>query len=419
MNDQLTSPSCVYIGLGHMGRPVFDATYRYFLRNGWRVFATDIDSEKLAGLPVETAPRVPSHATLAIVGVRPQDFQALRDEACIADVVVSMMAGISCASLHAAFPAAQVIRMIPNTPCAHGAGLTPIHIAPRAEPAPRLGEILTGLGCLGPLLHVPSNDQPNYYYLGLGRILALPPSTEVFMPNDAGLFFWETLHHAFADHLSPETRALDLGCGSGLVAMGLALSGCRHLTASDVNPAHVAYAREHFARNVPVDVHARFVVSDLYDSLGDARYDLIAFNCPGWATPSDEFAPALRAASGAQYGSMFEGDRIAKRSIEEGLRRLQRGGSIVLGLNSIGNVAAVLAGTRLASGREFGLRLLGKREFPLLLYNDGWRSHRRLLEAQLEAWRHAGVSFFRRDGDRIVWTYEIVCVTDLGDGVDA
>lgn len=141
-----------------MGLPVFEATNRYFLGNGWRVLAVDRNPEKLKELPVMTETQVPRHAKLAIIGVRPQDFPALREETINAEVIVSMMAGIPCDALQAAFPDAQIIRIIPNTPCAFGVGLTPVYVQPRATPPVRLSEILTGIGCLGPLLFVAEED---------------------------------------------------------------------------------------------------------------------------------------------------------------------------------------------------------------------------------------------------------------------
>jgi hypothetical protein len=113
---------------------------------------------------------------------------------------------------------------------------------------------------------------------------------------------------------------------------------------------------------------------------------------------------------------MFEGDKIAIRSINEGLNRIRPGGSIVLGLNSIGNISDIIAQSHVADDERFGLRLIGKKEFPLSLYNKRWRMSSELLDAQLEDWRRAGVSFFRREGRQIIWTYEVVCLTDLGGG---
>lgn len=262
--------------------------------------------------------------------------------------------------------------------------------------------------------HVSLKAQTGFYYLGLGKILNLHSNTNVFMPSDAGLFFWETIHSSFVGKISPSMRALDLGCGSGFVAMGLSLFGCGHVTASDVNPTHVDYAREQFTRNVPPGSGSRFVVSDLYDALGEETFDLIAFNCPGWATPTDTFSAKIKEISEMQYYSMFEGDRIAIRSINEGLNRIRSGGSLVLGLNSIGNISEVISRSRLADNKRFTLRLIGKKDFPLLLYNEKWCKNRDLLDAQLEEWRRAGVSYFRRVGEQIIWTCEIVCITDLG-----
>lgn len=53
MHHDSPDVSCAYIGLGHMGRPVFDAIHRYFVANGWQVTAVDRDPVKFAGLTVE------------------------------------------------------------------------------------------------------------------------------------------------------------------------------------------------------------------------------------------------------------------------------------------------------------------------------------------------------------------------------
>jgi pyrroline-5-carboxylate reductase len=203
MLEQTSIASCVYIGVGHMGLPVFEATNRYFLGNGWRVLAVDRNPEKLKELPVMTETQVPRHAKLAIIGVRPQDFPALREETINAEVIVSMMAGIPCDALQAAFPDAQIIRIIPNTPCAFGVGLTPVYVQPRATPPVRLSEILTGIGCLGPLLFVAEEDMidkatgvsaggPAYCMYVAGAMIAAAESMG-FAPSDARLLVAQTL----------------------------------------------------------------------------------------------------------------------------------------------------------------------------------------------------------------------------------
>lgn len=236
MLDERSLASCVYIGVGHMGRPVFEATNRYFLGNGWRILAVDRDQEKLKGLPVMTDTRAPRHGTLAIVGIRPQDFPALREEAINAEVVVSMMAGISCDTLQAAFPNAQIIRIIPNTPCAFGVGLTPVFVQPRAEPSARISEILTGIGCMGPLIHVAQEVMIDKatgvsaggpaYCMYVAEAMITAAESMGFTPSDARLIVAQTLRGSaellLRTDRTPEQLAREVMTPNGTTERGIA-----------------------------------------------------------------------------------------------------------------------------------------------------------------------------------------------------
>lgn len=75
-------------------------------------------------------------------------------------------------------------------------------------------------------------------------------------------------------------RVLDVGTGSGCIAIALA----RHwpavtVDAADVSPAALDLAARNVQRHGLVD-RVRLVESDVYDGLGDARYDLILSNPP-------------------------------------------------------------------------------------------------------------------------------------------
>ncbi|GAA3778559.1 hypothetical protein GCM10022225_78120 [Plantactinospora mayteni] len=63
-----------------------------------------------------------------------------------------------------------------------------------------------------------------------------PDDGSVLFPTDVGLTLLSALN---ADSGLPVAgaRALDIGCGSGLYTVALALAGAAHVTALDVNPA--------------------------------------------------------------------------------------------------------------------------------------------------------------------------------------
>ena len=121
---------CTYIGLGHMGMPVYRATQAHFRANNWRMIAVDINSERLSipkkdGAEIQNKP--PDKTTIAFIGVRPQDFGELTLYQFQADIIVSMMAGISINAIQTKFPNSNIFRIIPNTPCEFGLGITPIY----------------------------------------------------------------------------------------------------------------------------------------------------------------------------------------------------------------------------------------------------------------------------------------------------
>jgi release factor glutamine methyltransferase len=80
------------------------------------------------------------------------------------------------------------------------------------------------------------------------------------------------------DRLPQQGRALDMGTGSGAIAVALAHSRPdAHVTALDVSAAALDVARANAASN---NVSVRFLQSDWFAALDDERFDLIASNPP-------------------------------------------------------------------------------------------------------------------------------------------
>jgi SAM-dependent methyltransferase len=74
-------------------------------------------------------------------------------------------------------------------------------------------------------------------------------------------------------------RVLDMGCGTGIVAIHAALAGATHVTAVDIDAIAVANARANVERHglAPIiDV----VQADLFAACTDQRFDLIIANLP-------------------------------------------------------------------------------------------------------------------------------------------
>jgi release factor glutamine methyltransferase len=72
------------------------------------------------------------------------------------------------------------------------------------------------------------------------------------------------------------TLFLDVGCGSGIVAICAARAGAR-VTAVDINPEAVRCTLVN-AERYALKIDAR--TGDLFSSLGDARFEIIAWNPP-------------------------------------------------------------------------------------------------------------------------------------------
>lgn len=246
------------------------------------------------------------------------------------------------------------------------------------------------------------------YYIGCGETIEFPEDRNVFLPSAAGMFFWETLfNRKLSDNHYRNKKILDLGCGSGFISIAMALNGFKYITASDINRYHIEYAQNQFKRYFPYNYNVSFIHSDLFNDISDSYFDLIAFNCPGWATPTNYFIGNLKRISGSQYYSMFEGDKIAIRCISESIKYLSKHGSLVIGLNSISNIKGVLDNIR-NQYNNFTIKSLSKTEFPLLLYNHIWQNNRDVLLKQLDSWYEEDISFFRKEHGDIIWTYEVI-----------
>jgi ribosomal protein L11 methyltransferase len=118
-----------------------------------------------------------------------------------------------------------------------------------------------------------------------------PPEAKQVIRLDPGLAFGTGTHPTTrmclrwtATHASPWPRVLDYGCGSGILAIGAALHGARHIDAVDIDPAAVESTRANASAN-GVQLSA---------GLPDAargEYELVLANI--LATPLKLLAPLL------------------------------------------------------------------------------------------------------------------------------
>ena len=94
---------------------------------------------------------------------------------------------------------------------------------------------------------------------------------DVFAPSQASYLVWRRLFDA---QVGRGGRCLDVGCGSGLQAIQLALNGAEHVHAIDVVPDAIETTLVNAFRNGVVDRVSTALV-DLFAWVPEARYDVI------------------------------------------------------------------------------------------------------------------------------------------------
>jgi len=98
----------------------------------------------------------------------------------------------------------------------------------------------------------------------ISNSLVIKPTWEQYTPDkgdkiiemDPGMAFGTGTHESTAmcmmlleDYLKPDMRVIDVGTGSGILAIGAALLGAKEVLAIDIDPAAVKVAKENIAKN--------------------------------------------------------------------------------------------------------------------------------------------------------------------------
>jgi len=105
----------------------------------------------------------------------------------------------------------------------------------------------------------------------------------VFVPTQGSFLIWKYL---FSERIGAQERCLDVGAGSGLQTVQLALNGATHVHAIDIDRAAVANTLANAFRNGVADrVSAEAV--DLFPWVPEERYDVIVASL--YQTPVDPF----------------------------------------------------------------------------------------------------------------------------------
>jgi S-methylmethionine-dependent homocysteine/selenocysteine methylase/SAM-dependent methyltransferase len=100
--------------------------------------------------------------------------------------------------------------------------------------------------------------------------------TGVEPPDESALLLWR---HLLREDIGAHQRCLDIGCGSGLLTVQLALNGAAHVRAIDMDRAAVANTLTNAYRNHVEDRVSADVV-DLFPWTPEERFDLIVADLP-------------------------------------------------------------------------------------------------------------------------------------------
>ncbi len=93
----------------------------------------------------------------------------------------------------------------------------------------------------------------------------------VFVPTQGSLMIWKYLYR---EGIGAHQRCVDIGCGTGLLALQLARNGAAHVHAIDIDQAAVKNTLTNAFRNGVAD-RVTAAVQDLYPWIPEERYDLL------------------------------------------------------------------------------------------------------------------------------------------------
>lgn len=94
---------------------------------------------------------------------------------------------------------------------------------------------------------------------------------DVFQPTQGSFLIWK---HLFRTGAGQDKQCLDVGCGTGILTVQLALNGASHVHAIDIQPKAVANTLANAFRNGVAD-RVSGAPQDLYAFLPDKTYDVI------------------------------------------------------------------------------------------------------------------------------------------------
>jgi len=193
----------------------------------------------------------------------------------------------------------------------------------------------------GRYLHERLKGKPTQYITGrqefYGRDFRVTPSVLIPRPET------EHLVSACLSRIRPGDRVLDIGAGSGAIAVTLALETSSRVVAADISIPALGVAAYN-ARRLQADVE--FLACDLASAFADRSFDVVVSN-PPYVPRTDEAGLQREVRDYEPHVALFAGAtglEIYERLIAEAARVLRPGGWLLveLGYNSVEPVRAML-----------------------------------------------------------------------------
>jgi cyclopropane fatty-acyl-phospholipid synthase-like methyltransferase len=103
------------------------------------------------------------------------------------------------------------------------------------------------------------------------------------MPTQGSFLIWK---YIFGQGIGSHQRCLDIGCGTGLLSVQMALNGAAHVHAIDIDPRAVSNTLTNAFRN-GVSERISAAQADLFPWIPEERYDVIVASL--YQTPVDPF----------------------------------------------------------------------------------------------------------------------------------
>jgi len=126
---------------------------------------------------------------------------------------------------------------------------------------------------------------------------------------------------------------LDIGTGTGILALFAALKGAKYVVATDTNPHACTIAEKNMQENNVAD-KIKIINSNLFTNIRKEKFDRILFNAPYWNKKADPSIPLT-------YGVFDENYKTIKRFFKESKDYLNHKGKILLGFSTQDNAELI------------------------------------------------------------------------------